>query len=99
VLINDSIMLSLIEGIHMSQLLVRNLHEEVVESLKNRAKANHRSLQAELALILENAAKVQPANFWKNSSNIRKQLAQSKQVFSDSAELVREDRDENDGEQ
>ncbi len=98
-LINDSIMLSLIEGIHMSQLLVRNLHEEVVESLKNRAKANHRSLQAELALILENAAKVQPANFWKNSSNIRKQLAQSKQVFSDSAELVREDRDENDGEQ
>ena len=92
-------MLSLIEGIHMSQLLVRNLHEEVVESLKNRAKANHRSLQAELALILENAAKVQPANFWKNSSNIRKQLAQSKQVFSDSAELVREDRDENDGEQ
>lgn len=83
----------------MSQLLVRNLHEEVVESLKHRAKANHRSLQAEVALILENAAKVQPANFWKNSAKIREQLAQSKQLFSDSAELVREDREGNSGEQ
>ena len=77
----------------MPQLLVRNLHEKVVESLKNRAKENHRSLQAEVALILENAAKVQPAYFWKNSAMIREQLAQSKQLFSDSAELVREDRE------
>ncbi len=77
----------------MSQLLVRNLHEEVVESLKHRAKANHRSLQAEVALILENAAKVQPTGFWKNSAKIREQLAKSEQVFSDSAELLREDRD------
>ena len=77
----------------MSQLLVRNLHEEVVESLKHRAKANHRSLQAEVALILENAAKVQPISFWENSAKIREQLAKSEQVFSDSAELLREDRD------
>jgi plasmid stability protein len=77
----------------MSQLLVRNLQEEVVENLKQRAKLNHRSLQAEVALILENAAKVQPANFWNNANKIRKQLAQSKQSFSDSTELVREDRD------
>jgi len=92
------IMIAIIGGTIMSQLLVRNLHEKVVESLKNRAIANHRSLQAEVALILENAAKVQPANFWKNSATIREQLAQSKQLFSDSAELVREDRDGNDGE-
>ncbi len=77
----------------MSQLLVRNLHEEVVENLKNRAKANHRSLQAEVALILENAAKVQPASFWKNSAKIRKQLSSSSKLFSDSSDLVREDRD------
>ena len=77
----------------MSQLLVRNLQEKVVENLKQRAKLNHRSLQAEVALILENAAKVQPANFWNNANKIRKQLAQSKQSFSDSTELVREDRD------
>lgn len=77
----------------MSQLLVRNLHEEVVENLKHRAKANHRSLQAELALILENAAKVQPANFWKNSAKIREQLAKSNTLFSDSSELIHEDRE------
>jgi plasmid stability protein len=77
----------------MPQLLVRNLHDEIVESLKQRAKANHRSLQAEVALILENAAKVQPANFWNNSAKIRKKLAQTKQSFSDSTEQVREDRD------
>ncbi|MEE9493325.1 MAG: Arc family DNA-binding protein [Gammaproteobacteria bacterium] len=80
-------------SIAMSQLLVRNLHEDVVENLKQRARANHRSLQAEVALILENAAKVQPANFWNNTNKLREQLAQSKQLFSDSAELVREDRD------
>ena len=77
----------------MSQLLVRNLHEEVVESLKNRAKQNHRSLQAEVALILENAAKIQPTGFWKNSTKIREQLAKSEQAFSDSTQLLREDRD------
>ena len=77
----------------MPQLLVRNLQEETVESLKQRAKANHRSLQAEVALILENAAKVQPVSFWKNATKIREQLAQSKISFSDSTEFVREDRD------
>jgi len=81
----------------MSQLLVRNLQKKVVESLKNRAKANHRSLQAEVALILENAAKVQPRDFWQDASAVREQLAQykhgHKHSFSDSAELIREDRD------
>ncbi len=77
----------------MPQLLVRNLQEETVESLKQRAKANHRSLQAELALILENAATVQPASFWQSTAKIREQLAQTKKSFSDSTELVREDRD------
>ena len=77
----------------MPQLLVRNLQEETVESLKQIAKANHRSLQAEVALILENAAKMQATNFWENTAKIRGQLAQSKKLFSDSTELVREDRD------
>ena len=77
----------------MPQLLVRNLQEETVESLKQIAKANHRSLQAEVALILENAAKMQATNFWENTTKIREQLAQSKKSFSDSTELVREDRD------
>ncbi len=77
----------------MSQLLVRNLDEETVENLKRRAMSNHRSLQAEVALILENAAKIQPINFWKKTEAIREQLAQSNKTFSDSSLLVREERD------
>ena len=76
----------------MPQILVRNLEEETVKSLKQRAKENHRSLQAEVALILENAAKVQSVNFWENSNRIRQQLLKSAKSFSDSAELIREDR-------
>ncbi|QQZ29277.1 hypothetical protein HMY34_11120 [Thiothrix subterranea] len=77
----------------MPQLLIRNFEEETVTRLKRRALVNHRSLQAEVQLILENAAKVQPGNFWANANRIRAHLQTSQQVFSDSAELVREDRD------
>ena len=41
----------------MSEVLVRNLDESVVEQLKTRARGNGRSLQAELKLILEQAAR------------------------------------------
>jgi plasmid stability protein len=40
----------------MPEVLVRNLDEAVVEQLKDRARSNGRSLQAELKLILEQAA-------------------------------------------
>ena len=41
----------------MSEVLVRNLDEAVVEQLKARARGSGRSLQAELKLILEQAAR------------------------------------------
>ncbi len=44
-------------------------------------------------LILENVAEAQADNFWANANRIRAHLQTSQQVFSDSAELVREDRD------
>ena len=40
----------------MRQLLIRDLEEEVVEALKERAKRNQRSLQGELKLIVTQAA-------------------------------------------
>jgi plasmid stability protein len=40
----------------MSQILVRDLDPDVVERLKKRAKANRRSLQAEVRTILEEVA-------------------------------------------
>lgn len=77
----------------MSQLLVRNLSTETIEKLKHRAQTNHRSLQAEVALILEQAANIQATDFWHNAKQIREQLMQSRKVFSDSSELIREERD------
>jgi plasmid stability protein len=40
----------------MRQLLIRDLEEEVVAALKERAKRNQRSLQGELKLIVTQAA-------------------------------------------
>jgi plasmid stability protein len=40
----------------MSQILVRDLEPETLERLKQRAKRNRRSLQAEVRLILHEAA-------------------------------------------
>ena len=40
----------------MTQLLVRNIDIKTLDSLKNRAKLNHRSLQGEIKTILEDAA-------------------------------------------
>ena len=44
----------------MSEVLIRNLDEEVVEQLKARAHGNGRSLQGELKRILEQAARPGP---------------------------------------
>ncbi len=77
----------------MAQVLVRNLNDKVVARLKKRAKIRGRSLQAEVKTILEEAAKDVPEDFWKEADRIRKQLGRSGQKFSDSAALIREDRD------
>ncbi|MGE3978308.1 MAG: hypothetical protein AB7F94_12055 [Nitrospira sp.] len=77
----------------MAQVLVRNLKDTVVARLKKRAKTQGRSLQAEVKTILEEAAKEGSADFWKEAERIRERLKRSGRKFSDSAELIREDRD------
>ena len=74
----------------MSQLLIRNIDDTLLKRLKLRAKEHHRSLQGELRSIVEAATK------WsiKEASDItqqwHKRLAGG--TFSDSAALLREDR-------
>ena len=80
----------------MPQILVRNLDEAVVEQLKKRAKLNRRSLQAEVQVILEAAARspsepLDMAGFLHLAQAIRSRTAERPQT--DSAELVREDRE------
>ncbi|MBI5057069.1 MAG: hypothetical protein HZB61_10690 [Nitrospirae bacterium] len=76
----------------MAQLLVRNIEPETIDRLKVRAKRHHRSLQGEAKIILEEAArKITMEEARKRVQQWRKKFAGKK--FSDSAELIREDRD------
>lgn len=78
----------------MAQVLVRNLKERVVTRLKKRAAQRGRSLQAEVKQILEDAAaEADQTDVWKRIEKFRERMMRSGRTFSDSAELIREDRD------
>jgi len=68
----------------MAQVLVRQLDDNIVEALKSRAKANNRSLEAELREILREAA----SDPWEELVQIRDALAG--RSHSDSSEIIRE---------
>ena len=76
----------------MTQMLVRDLPPEVVERLKERARSNGRSLQKEVKAILEGAAKTYTMAEAREVTG-RWQGRFAGREFSDSAELIREDRD------
>lgn len=75
----------------MAQIIVRNLDDSVVERLKNRARTNGRSLEAEVRLILEQSAKVDTATARSMAMDMRRRLKGRK--FPDISELIREDRE------
>jgi plasmid stability protein len=81
----------------MSEVLVRNLDEAVVEQLKARARGSGRSLQAELKLILEQAARPAPAPARPSRAAYRALADQVRAALgdgpqADSAALLAEDR-------
>ena len=76
----------------MAQILIRDLDDELVVTLKARAKANHRSLQGEVKALLEERVRA------KSMSQVREDLrcfraGLGKKRFSDSAKLIRADRE------
>jgi plasmid stability protein len=80
----------------MAKVLVRNLDVVVVEQLKARARACGRSLQAELKLILEQAAQPVPekpsrVEYRALADRVRAALGDRPQA--DSAALLAEDRE------
>lgn len=79
------------KGENMPDLLIRNLDSSTINSLKLLAKKHHRSLQGELKCIIETATKVSFADAAKISAAWQQRLSGG--AFSDSASLVREDRD------
>jgi antitoxin FitA len=74
----------------MAQVLIRDLDERTVEKLKRRASRNHRSLQAELQIIVERAAETDVVEGRAVAARIRRKLGDRK--HSDSAALIAADR-------
>ncbi|MGH9422400.1 MAG: FitA-like ribbon-helix-helix domain-containing protein [Thermoanaerobaculia bacterium] len=76
-------------------VLIRDLSEKTVKELKKRAFENSRSLQAELKVILdETAERRRHLRKWrKNADRIFNEMKNSGRTFSDSTQLIREDRD------
>ena len=76
----------------MANLTIRNLDDEVVAKLKARAKAHHRSLEAELrALLSEAAARPSREEILKAADRIAAMTPDVKQT--DSTKIIREFRD------
>ncbi len=80
----------------MANLTIRNLDDEVVEKLKARAKAHHRSLEAELREILSaTVGRRAREDFLARADRIAAMTPDVAQT--DSTEIIREDRDSDHG--
>ena len=76
----------------MANVFLRNIPEEVLNRLKDMAKAHNRSLQQELRVVLENTASQTLPDVFQKASKLRKELRKKAIRFTDSAKLLREDR-------
>jgi plasmid stability protein len=75
----------------MAQVIVRNLDEQVVSSLKFKAELHGHSLEQELREILKRAAELTPKE--KVALADRIAAMTPRPLADDSADLIREDRD------
>ena len=77
----------------MGNLTIRNLDDRVIDALKAQAKANERSLEAEVRYMLTQRVdrRVRRATFRERSAEIARMSAGTSQT--DSVELLREDRE------
>ena len=74
----------------MAQVLIRELDDDVVTRLKERAQRHGRSLEAELRRILEQAATASFAEARLLAARLRRRLAG--RIYTDSAASTAEDR-------
>ena len=74
----------------MAKVLIRNLDEQTVTRLKQRAARNARSLQAELQTIIERAAMSEVVDSRAVAARIRRKLAD--RTHTDSTALIADDR-------
>jgi plasmid stability protein len=78
----------------MPNVLIRNVPESVLAALRRRAARNRRSLQQELATILESAAQAPDRQAALEAAlAIQERLRRSGRVFDDSTADIRADRE------
>jgi antitoxin FitA len=82
----------------MAQILVENLDPVILEKLETIAKQHGRSLQEELKHILQQASETATYHTGGDMEQARQAVAQAQvryagKTFSDSSELIREDRE------
>jgi plasmid stability protein len=77
----------------MPDLFLANVDEAVLQRLRERATRRGRTPGEEATAILAEALDVQLANPWAPVDAIYSRLARSGRTFTDSAALLREDRD------
>ncbi len=77
----------------MPDLLIRNVPEEVVNILKRKAANKRHSLQQELLLIIEKAAKDDHVKNVDYANMVRESLQAYGNEFSDSTGSIRSDRE------
>lgn len=77
----------------MSQVLIRNVHPRILRRLKRRAQQHGRSLESELRCLIEEAARLESdwKDYWATVDRLRKSLEGRR--HTDSADLIREDRE------
>ena len=75
----------------MAQILVRNLPDHVVRSLKYKARLHERSLEAEVRAILEEHTRVSREEFWEFADTSA--ASTTGRITGDTTDLIREDRD------
>jgi len=76
----------------MANVLIRNISDEVLDKIKSMAKHRNRSLQQELSEAIENIANQSTLDFFQKAKELREKLRKKKVRFTDSAELLSEDR-------
>lgn len=79
------------------QILIEDLEEAIIEKLQNRAQRQGRTLAEEVKAILQAAAAVEVVEKAKSREEAWKKIDQARskyagKIFSDSVELLREDR-------
>jgi plasmid stability protein len=80
------------EGKSMANILIRNVPDEVLNMIKNVAKRRNRSLQQELLEALETMANQSSPDIFRKATELKEKLRKKSVRFTDSAELLREDR-------